>query len=145
MRVPAGEETPAGKRVEIFPGAAPVARAVLEPSDCRRIGLAQTLDQRDLELDRRELRDVVEIDAQPRIADALDELGETAVESFLAAPLEEEGRQGENAGAALLHRMRGELDRVGEGGAAAAGHERSGRHAGGDHRLERSLALANRE
>src|SRR5258707_2235144 len=104
MRVPAGEETTAGKCVEILLGAVPVARAVLEPGDRRRIGLEQALDQLDLELHRRELRDVVEIHAQPSVADALDDIGEAAIEGFLAKSLEEEGWQGENAGAALLHR-----------------------------------------
>jgi len=81
MRVPTGEETPARKRVEIFLGAVPVARAVLEPRDRSRIGLKQALDHLDRELHARELRDVVEIDAQLGVADALDELGEAAIEA----------------------------------------------------------------
>src|SRR4029077_17569817 len=71
-----------GERVEESLGVVPIARAVFHPGDCVRISLEQALDQTRGDADNGDRRDVVEINFQPRIADALHDFAEVAVETF---------------------------------------------------------------
>jgi len=72
----------------------------------------QPLDQAERDRHLRHRRDVIQVELQPLVADALDHLGEIAVQAFVGHVLVVEGRQHQHAGAAHLERRAGELHRV---------------------------------
>ena len=66
---------------------------------------------------------MVQVKLQPLVADALDHLGEIAVQALVGHALVVEGRQHQHAGAAELDRGARHLDRVAERAVAGARHQ----------------------
>ena len=79
---------------------APVARAVLHAGDRARIAREQPLDEREADRHLRHGWNVIQVDAQARVADALDHLGEAREQAVVADALVVERRQHQHAGAA---------------------------------------------
>src|ERR1700693_2774542 len=76
--------TGGGERGEERLVVVPIPRAVFHPDDCVRIRLKQALDQASCDSDHRDRWDMVEINSQFRIADALYDLAAISVETFFA-------------------------------------------------------------
>src|SRR5258708_34020165 len=85
----------------------PITRAVFHASDCGRIGFEQPLYQFRRDANDRDRRDVVEIDAQARVPDSLDDFAEMAIEPVLGKPLVVEWRGGPAPHAPPTHRPGG--------------------------------------
>ena len=66
----------AGKGLQHRLGVLPIARAVLDARDSTRIGLEQALDEGEADRHLGDRRNVIEVDAQPRVADPLDHFRE---------------------------------------------------------------------
>ena len=92
-----------------------VAGAVFRARDRARVGVDEARDQGQAEVYTRHLRDVVEVEAQAVVADALDDLGEEAEQAFIPHALVVEGRQNEDAGGAGFERRAAQAYGVGEG------------------------------
>ncbi len=124
---------------------APVAGGILQAHDDVRKGLDEAADQRQREADLGHGGDVIEIDLEVFLIDALDHFGEVAVEPFLRRRLVIVGRQDEHAAAADLHGMLRQHDRVGERGRAGARHEDLGLYVGVDDLFQQFHALVDAE
>ena len=142
----AGEHVEAAFRevVEHRLGVRPVARGILHAGDDAGVLAEQPLDQAERDWHLRHRRDVIQVKLQPLVADALDHLGEIAVQAFVGQVLVIEGRQHQHAGAAHLERRAGELHRVGQRAMPGARHQRRGRNAARDERLEQAPLLRHR-
>src|SRR5207247_3241587 len=99
------------ERVEKSLGVVPIARAVFHPGDCIRISRKQALDQSRGDANHCDRRNVVEINFQARITNALHNFAEIAVETFFADILVIKRRQHQHARATVPGRLCGELDR----------------------------------
>src|SRR4029077_3287866 len=102
------------KRVEKRFGVIPIARAVFHPGDHVWISFYETLYQFWCDTDHRYRRNMVQVNSQTRIADALHHFAEVTVETFVADVLVIKRRQHQHTGATVFHRMRRELDRFGD-------------------------------
>ena len=100
----------------------PVAGAVLDARDDARVPVEQALDQREADGNLRHRGYVVEVDAQPRIADALDHLGVAREQAVVRHALVVERRQHQHAAAAVVDRAARQLDGVGQRAGAGPGH-----------------------
>ena len=110
------------KRVEKSLGIIPIARAVFHPGDCIRISRKEALDQFWCDTHHRHRRNVVQINFQSRITDALHNFAEIAVEPFLADILVIERRQHQHARATVSDSLFGELDRFHDRTATGSRH-----------------------
>src|SRR6185369_15904709 len=88
-RLAAGEYVEAVLRERVEHGfrVRPIAGGILHAGDAGRIFLQQALDQVQGDGDLGNGRDVVQVELQPLVADALDHLGEVAVEAFVGDAL----------------------------------------------------------
>ena len=104
---------------------AQVAFAVLDAGEHTRIGRRKA--RNDVVGDRHAgyLRDMVEIEAETRIGDAIDEPRVARIDALFAGTLEEKRREHQRAGASGADRMARKLDGVRECGAARAGDDAS--------------------
>src|SRR5438552_15117740 len=73
-----------GKRVKKSLGVVPIARAIFHPGDCIRISRKEALNQSRGDANHRDRWDVVKINSEARVADALHDVAEVAVETFFA-------------------------------------------------------------
>src|SRR5439155_25652424 len=73
-----------GKRVEKSFGVIPIARAVFQPGDRVWITFQETRDQFWCDPDDRHRENMIEINSQTRIANALHHFAEVTVETFFA-------------------------------------------------------------
>ena len=126
-------------------GVVPIAGGVLHSGHCAREILQQPLYQAERDRHLRDRRNVIQIELQARVADALDHLGEIPVQAFVGHALVVEGRKHEHAGTAERRRVRGEPHRVRERAAARARHKRVGRHAFLNQRLQQHHAFFHGE
>src|SRR5205085_6701261 len=85
------------ERVEHRLRVGPIARAVLHPGDRTRIRGEQAGDQVCAEPDLGDGRDVIQVDAQSRVAYSLDDLREGTEQTFVTDAFVIEGRQHQNA------------------------------------------------
>ena len=138
-------ETVRGEGIEERRRIGPVAAAVLHAGNLTGILGEQALGHAERDRHHGELGDVIEEDAEPGVANALDDLREGAEEPLVAHVLVVEGREHEDAAAAALHGVCGEADGVGEGRAAGAGHHAGGVETGVDQVVQESDALVDRE
>src|SRR5204863_3218217 len=99
-----------GKRVEKNFGVVPVARAVFHPRDRVWISFQEALDQFWCDTDDRHRWNMVEVNFQARVADALHDFAEVMVETFFADVLVIKRRQHQHTSATMSYRMRRELD-----------------------------------
>ena len=88
--------------VEKHLGVVPIARAIFHSGDCIRISRKEALDQSRGDANHRHRRNVVEINFQSRITDALHNFAEIAVETFFADILVIKRRQHQHARATVL-------------------------------------------
>ncbi len=123
----------------------PVAGGIFHTRDGSGKILQQPLDQGQRDRHLRHRRDVVEIDLQPGIADALDHLGEIAVQALVGDAFVVKGREHQDARAPERGRVRGEPHRVGESAAAGARHKCRGGNTLLDQGLQQDHALVDRE
>src|SRR5207249_1176503 len=91
------------------------------------------------------LRDVVQVDSEPVIADALDQPTITGDDAFVADVLEEERGQNERSAASTLDRMLRQRDRVLQRRAARGGNDLRRRDPGSEQRFEPGASLRHRE
>src|SRR5213080_5290462 len=108
------------KRIEKNFGVVPIARAVFHPDDRVWISFQEALDQFWCDTDDRHRWNMVEVSFQTRIADALHHFAEVTVETFFADALVIKRRQHQHTSAAVLYRMRRELDRLNDRAATGA-------------------------
>src|SRR5690606_6091559 len=132
----AAEDAPAREPLKHGPGVLPVAGGILDAGDDTRICRDETLDQIEAEADLCDRRDVVEIDAQGWIADAVHHRAHIAVKPLIAHVLVVERRQHEHAAAAELGRAAAQGYRVAQRAGAGAGHHALGRKPLADEALE---------
>jgi hypothetical protein len=95
----------------------------LRPDDGIGEGLDQAADQRQREADLGHRRDVIQVDLQLIVIDAVDHLREEAVQPLLARRLVVVGRQHQGAAAAELDGMLGQHDGVRQRRRARARHQ----------------------
>ena len=133
-----------GEGVDHALGVRPVVGAVLHAGDLLGVGLHQPLDQLVGDRHRRHRRDVIEVDAQTVVADALHDFREEAVQALLRHALVIERRQHQHAADAELGGMGAHLGRLVDRAGAGAGHHAVGRHAGRDDRVQEAHALPGR-
>ena len=84
---------------------------------------------------------MVEINSQTRIADALHHFAEVTVETFFADDLVIKRRQHQHTSAAVLYRMRRELDRLNDRAATGSRHHSQRIDPGPDQRIEQRHSL----
>src|SRR5215212_5169178 len=101
-----------------------VAGAVFRARDHAGVGFDEARDQGQTEIYTRHLRDVVEVEAQAVVADALDDLGEEAEQAIIPHTLVVEGRQHEHARGTGLERRAAQADGVGESARSCARQQR---------------------
>ena len=115
------------------------------PAMVSGIGLAKPLDQRRRDGRGRHLREVVEIELQAGIADALDDLGEIGKEPARPLVLVVEGRQHQNAAGACLNSVAGHRHRIGNGAGAGSRHEAMGGDACFNQVIDEAVAFGGGE
>ena len=113
-----------------------LARAVLDSGDDARIRGGEPRHHRHRQADAADLRNMVEVQAQAIVADAIDQPGVRRVHAFVGHVLEEERRQHQRTGASRRNRVARQLDRVGQRGAAGGGQDALRRDAGREQRIE---------
>ena len=138
-------ETRAAEACQQLLRMAPVARRILDPDDGAGIGTQQALDQFEADAHLRNRRDVIQVDAQPPVADAIDDRREVPVQAFVGDALVVERRQHQAAGDAMRDRMRRKPDRIAECAAAGARHQSSGRNTAFDQPIEQRDPLVDRK
>src|SRR5207245_8637887 len=106
------------KRLRIVP----IAGAIFHPDDCIRIVRKEALNQSSGDANHCDRRNVVEINFQSRITDALHNFAEVAAETFFADILVVKRRQHQHARGTVLDRLFGELDRFHDGTATGPWH-----------------------
>src|SRR5207247_4063158 len=122
-------------------GIVPIARAVFHPGDRVWISAQEALDQFWCDTDDRYRWNVVEIDFQTRIADALNHVAKVTVKTFVADVLVIKRRQHQHTCATVFYRMRSERDRLGDGAATGARHHAQRIDAGRDQGIEQRHSL----
>ena len=122
-----------------------IAGAVLDA--CNHVGEFgdEPLDRAESDRHAGYLRDVVQVDSEPVIADALDQPTITGDDAFVADVLEEERRQNERSAASALERVLRQRDRVLQRRAARGGNDLRRRDPGGEQRFEPGASLRHRE
>ncbi len=92
----------------------------LMPTTTSGNALCSLRGDRGRDADARDLRDMVEVDAQRRPVDGVDQPGEVVVEALVRHALVVEGRQDHRAGAALVGGVARQADGVGQAGQPGA-------------------------
>src|SRR5204862_635670 len=93
------------KRVEKSFGVVPIARAVFHPGDRGWISRQEALDHFGCDTDDRHRWNMVEVNFQTRVADALHHFAEVTVETFFAKVLIINRRQHHNTGETEIYRI----------------------------------------
>src|SRR4029077_4184884 len=95
-------------------GVVPIAGAVFHPGDRVWIRFQEALDQFWCDTNGRDRWNMVKVNSQTPIADALHHLAEVTVEAFFADVLIIKRRQHQHTGATVFYRMRCKLDCLGD-------------------------------
>src|SRR5207247_9972227 len=130
-----------GKGVEKSFGLVPIARAVFHPGDRVWISFQEALDQFWCDTDDRHRWNMVEINSETRIADALHHFAEVTVQTFFADVLVIKRWQHQHTGATVFYRTRGEFDCFGDRAATGGRHHVGRIEAGLDQRVEQCHSL----
>src|SRR4029453_14722774 len=101
VEVRTGRAASSGKRVEKSFSVIPIAGAVFHPGDRVWISVQETLHYSWCDPDDRHRRNMVEINSQARIADALHHFAEVTVETFFVDVLVIKWRQNQQHGATV--------------------------------------------
>src|SRR5690606_32039713 len=89
-------------------GIVPISRGVFDPGDNGRIRLEQPFYQGQADAYLCDWRDMIQIDPEPIIANVLNDFREVTVQTFIGYPFVVEGRQHQDAGAAMFDCMPGQ-------------------------------------